>query len=214
MLGGGYAAIHFCRGAKPAIEAGRLEATVVSRENYHVFHGFVGEMLTGRVSPSHILSPARRIFPPARVHVAEIQRIDLRRQKVITSRAIDGARFELDYDHVVIALGSVDRLEAYPGLAGHAFKLKTYEDVLRLRNHIITMFELADIEHDSEERRRLLTFFIAGGGYAGTEIAGELSDLCTRLTKREYKRIDRSECRVVIVHPGKTILPELAGADA
>jgi NADH dehydrogenase len=213
VLGGGYAAIYICRALKPAIEAGRLEATVVSRENFHVFHGFVGEMLTGRVSPSHILSPARRIFPPAGVHVAEIQRIDLRRRKVVTSRHLDGSRFELDYDHVVIALGSVDRLEAYPGLAEHAFKLKTYEDVLRLRNHIITMFELADIEHDPAERRRLLTFFIAGGGYAGTEIAGELSDLCTRLTKREYKRISRDDCRVVLVHPGKTILPELYGTD-
>src|SRR5919202_5059077 len=211
MLGGGYAAIDFCRGAKPAIEAGRIDATVVARENFHFFHGFVGEMLTGRVSASHILSPARRIFPPARVHVAEIQRIDLRRQKVITSRAIDGARFELDYDHVVIALGSIDRLEAYPGLAEHAFKLKTYEDCLRLRNHSITMFELADIEHDPEERRRLLTFFVAGGGYAGTEIAGELSDLCSRLTRREYRGVRRDECRVVLVHPGRTIMPELSG---
>ena len=213
ILGGGYAAIYVCRALKPAIEAGRLEATVVSRENFHVFHGFVGEMLTGRVSASHILSPARRIFPPAKVHVAEIQRIDLRMRKVITSRNLDGSRFELEYDHVVIALGSVDRLEAYPGLAEHAFKLKTYEDVLRLRNHIITMFELADIEHDPDERKRLLTFFIAGGGYAGTEIAGELADLCTRLTKREYKDVSRDECRVVLVHPGKTILPELYGAD-
>jgi NADH dehydrogenase len=213
ILGGGYAAIYVCRALKPAIEAGRLEATVVSRENFHVFHGFVGEMLTGRVSASHILSPARRIFPPAKVHVAEIQRIDLRTRKVITSRNLDGSRFELEYDHVVIALGSVDRLEAYPGLAEHAFKLKTFEDVLRLRNHIITVFELADIEHDPEERKRLLTFFIAGGGYAGTEIAGELADLCTRLTKREYKGVSRDECRVVLVHPGKTILPELYGAD-
>jgi NADH dehydrogenase len=118
-------------------------------------------MLTGRVSPSHILSPARRIFPPAKVHVAEIQKIDLKRQTVTTSRNLDGNRFELDYDHLVICLGSIDRFEAYPGLAEHAFRLKTYEDVLRLRNHIITMFELADIEKDPAERRRLLTFFIA-----------------------------------------------------
>ena len=213
ILGGGYAAIYACKTLAPGIEAGRLEATVVSRENFHVFHGFVGEMLTGRVSPSHILSPARRIFPPAKVHVAEIQRIDLNRQTVTTSRNLDGNRFELDYDHLVICLGSIDRFEAYPGLAEHAFRLKTYEDVLRLRNHIITMFELADIEKDPAERRRLLTFFIAGGGYAGTEIAGELADLARRLTKREYKSIDPSECRFVLVHPGPTILPELYGDD-
>jgi len=213
ILGGGYAAIYACKALAPAIDAGRLDATVVSRENFHVFHGFVGEMLTGRVSPSHILSPARRIFPPAKVHVAEIQKIDLKRQTVTTSRNLDGNRFELDYDHLVVCLGSIDRFEAYPGLAEHAFRLKTYEDVLRLRNHIITMFELADIEKDPTERRRLLTFFIAGGGYAGTEIAGELADLAKRLTKREYKSIDPGECRFVLVHPGPTILPELYGDD-
>src|SRR5215212_2540690 len=213
MLGGGYTAIHFCRALKPAIEAGKLDVTVVNRENYHVFHGFVGEMLTGRVSPSHILSPARRIFPPANVHVGEIQNINLRSKFVTTARSIDGARVELPFDQLVIALGSVDRAEAYPGLAEHAFKLKTYEDVLRLRNHIISMFELADVERDEQERRRLLTFFIAGGGYAGTEVAGELSDLGRRLTKREYKRIDPDEIRVVLVHPGPTILPEMQGAE-
>jgi NADH:quinone reductase (non-electrogenic) len=213
VLGGGYAAIHLSRSMKPAIEAGRLDVTVVNRENYHVFHGFVGEMLTGRVSPSHILSPARRIFPPARVHVGEIQKINLNGKFITTARSIDGARVELPFDQIVIALGSVDRAEAYPGLAEHAFKLKTYEDVLRLRNHIISMFELADVERDEQERRRLLTFFIAGGGYAGTEVAGELSDLARRLTKREYKRVKLDEVRVVLVHPGPNILPELQGAE-
>jgi NADH dehydrogenase len=213
MLGGGYTAIHFCRAMAPAIEAGKVDVTVVNRENYHVFHGFVGEMLTGRVSPSHILSPARRIFPPAKVHVGEIQKINLRNKFITTARSIDGARVELEYDQLVIALGSVDRAEAYPGLAEHAFKLKTYEDVLRLRNHIIAMFELSDVERDEQERRRLLTFFIAGGGYAGTEVAGELSDLARRLTKREYKGVKLDEVRVVLVHPGPTILPEMQGAE-
>jgi NADH dehydrogenase len=213
IAGGGYAAIYACRALAPAIRAGKVEAIVVTRDNFQAFHGFVGEMLTGRLSPSHILSPARRIFPPADVHIAEIQKIDLRNRKVLTSRSLDGARSELHYDHLMISLGSVDRLEAYPGLAEHAFKLKTYEDCLRLRNHIITMFELADIEKDPEERRRLLTFFVAGGGYAGTEVAGELADLATRLTKREYRKVPREECRVVVVHPGPTILPELYADD-
>src|SRR3954464_8656208 len=213
MLGGGYTAIHFCRAMKPAIEAGKVDATVVNRENYHVFHGFVGEMLTGRVSASPILSPAPRIFPPAKVHVGEIQKINLRNKFITTARSIDGARVELEYDQLVIALGSVDRAEAYPGLAEHAFKLKTYEDVLRLRNHIIAMFELPDLERAEQERRRLLTFFVAGGGYAGTEVAGELADLARRLTKREYKGIRADECRFVLVHPGPPILPELYGDD-
>ena len=76
------------------------------------------------------------------------------------------------------------------------------------------MFELADIERDPAERRRLLTFFVAGGGYAGTEIAGELADFVRLLTKREYSGIRRDECRVVLVHPGPTLLPELYGSQS
>ena len=141
VLGGGYVAVTLTRGLRRAIERGEVDVTVVSRDNFHVFHGFVGEMVTGRVAPGNILSPVRRIFPPATVHVAEIESIDLDRRLVTTSRHLDGARFELPYDELVLALGTVQNTEAYPGLAEHAFKLKTYEDVLRLRNHIISMFE-------------------------------------------------------------------------
>ena len=213
VLGGGYVAIYLARASKRAIKADKLRCTVVNRANFQAFHGFVGEMVTGRVSPSHICSPARRLFPPAQVHVAEIQQIDLQNRVVTTARSIDGARTTLDYDQLVLCLGTVDRTEAYPGLAEHAYRLKTYEDCLRLRNHFIEMFELAEIESDPDERRRLLTFFIAGGGYAGTEVAGEMSDLARLLCEKEYPRINRDECRFVLVHPGPTILPELYGRD-
>jgi len=213
ILGGGYVAVYACRALKRAMRAGQVEVVVVSRANYQAFHGFIGEMVTGRLMPSTILSPARRLYGPARVHVGEIERVDLRDRVVRTSRSIDGARQELRFDQLVVCLGSTDRLEAYPGLAEHAFRLKTYDDCARLRNHIIRMFELADIEPDPDERRRLLTFFVAGGGFAGTEVAGEVSDFATRLTRAEYRGVRRDECRVVLVHPGPTILPELHGDD-
>jgi NADH dehydrogenase len=212
ILGGGYVPITLTRELRKAIERDEVAATVVSRDNFHSFHGFVGEMITGRIGPSSMLSPVRRIFAPARVHVGEIEKIDLDARKVLTSRHLDGARYELDYDHLVLALGSAEHLELYPGLAEHAFKVKTYEDCFRLKNHILEMFELADIESDPEERRRLLTFFVAGGGYAGTEIAGELADFVRLLTENEYSSIRRDECRVVLVHRGSTILPELYGS--
>lgn len=209
ILGGGYVAIAATKALRGAIRRGEAEVTVVSRENYHAFHGFIAEMLTGRIQPGQILSPVRRIFAPARIHVGEIEAIDLAERRVVVGRQLDGRTQELTHDHVVLALGSVDNLAAYPGLAEHAFKLKTYDDCFRLKNQIITMFELADIETDPAERRRLLTFFVAGGGFAGTEVAGELSDYIRLLTAREYRTIRREECRVVLVHPGPSILPEL-----
>jgi NADH:ubiquinone reductase (H+-translocating) len=211
VLGGGYAAYTITRALRRAIKRGQVDCTVVSRENFHAFHGFIGEMLTGRVSASHILSPARRIFAPAKLHVAEIEKVDLDQKSVITSRRLDGRRFELSYDHLVISMGIRDRTDVYPGLEEHAFRLKTYPDCFRLRNHIIEMFELASIETDPEERRRLLTFFVAGGGFAGTEVAGELADFARRLTEREYSSISKDECRFVLVEPGPTILPEVYG---
>lgn len=214
VLGGGYVPITLTRELRRSVERGEVDVTVVSRDNFHTFHGFVGEMITGRIGPSSMLSPVRRIFAPAGVHVGEIESIDLDARKVVTSRHLDGARFELAYDHLVLCLGSSENLDAYPGLAEHAFKLKTFRDCLQLKNHVLEMFELADIERDPDERRRLLTFVVAGGGYAGTEIAGELADFIRLLTKREYSGIRRDECRVVIVHPGPTLLPELYGSQS
>ncbi len=212
VLGGGYVPITLTRELRKPIQQGRIDVTVVSRENFHAFHGFVGEMITGRIGAGNMLSPVRRIFAPARVHVAEIESIDLAGRRVVTSRHLDGARFELAYDQLVLALGTSENLEAYPGLAEHSFRLKAFQDCFRLKNHLVDMFELADIETDPEERRRLLTFLVAGGGYAGTEIAGELADFVRLLTNREYAGIDRRECRVVLVTPGPTILPELYGS--
>ena len=214
MLGGGYVPITLTRALRRPIARGELDVTVVCRENFHIFNGFVGEMITGRIGPGSMLSPVRRIFAPAKIHVAEIESIDLDARKVVTSRHLDGARFELDYDQLVLALGSTESSDAYPGLAEHAFKLKAFSDCLLLKNHLLEMFELADIETDPAERRRLLTFVVVGGGYAGTEIAGELADFARLLTKREYSRIRREECRVLIVHPGPTLLPELYGSQS
>jgi len=212
ILGGGYVAITLTRELRPLVRRGAVDVTVVSRDNFHVFHGFIGEMVTGRIGPSNLLSPVRRIFAPAKVHVAEVERIDLEQQRVVTSRHLDGARFELEYDHAVLCLGSAEDFSRYPGLAEHAFRLKAYRDCFALRNHILEMFELAEIETDPEERRRLLTFVVCGGGYAGAEIAGELADFVGRLTTNEYRQIAREECRVVLVHRGNVLLPELYGS--
>ncbi|HTU86112.1 MAG TPA: FAD-dependent oxidoreductase [Solirubrobacteraceae bacterium] len=211
VLGGGYVAVKLCHALRKPVAERQIDLTVVTGSTHHVFHGFVGEMVTGRVSPTNILSSVRRLFAPAKVHVGEIQTIDLDGRRAIVARGIDGQRTEIGWDHVVLALGTEDRTDAYPGLEEHAFKLRAYEDCFALKNHVIDMFELADVERDAEERRRLLTFFIAGGGFAGVEVAGELADFARRLTGEgnEYPHLRYEECRFVLVHPEPAILPEL-----
>jgi NADH:ubiquinone reductase (H+-translocating) len=214
ILGGGFVAHDTVAVLKRSIKRGDITATVVDRDNFLTFHGLVGEMVTGRIVPENVVNPARRIFAPAQVHVGEIESIDVEAKRVVTSRRLDGRRFELEYDYAVVGVGCGENLERYPGLAEHAFRLRRFEDCFRLKNHVIEMLELADVERDPEERTRLLTFFVAGGGFSGAELAGELSDFLARLTRREYKGIRRDECRVVIVHPGKTLLPELYGSQS
>lgn len=209
ILGGGYVTITATRNLRKAIQAGEIEVTVVSRENFHCFHGFVGEMLTGRVSVGSIVSPVRRIFGPANIHIASVEHIDLQQQRVTVSRPDDGSTYELAYDHLMIAMGSSDNTDMYPGLREHAFSLKTYDGCVKLKNHILRQFELASITQDPEERKALLTFVTAGGGYAGTEIAGEIADFCRILTEGEYRHLRREECRSILICKTDTILPEL-----
>lgn len=211
IVGGGFVAIGAMTVLRPAIRRGQVRVTVIDRENYKCFHGVIAEVLVGRVSPMHALNPTRRMFKGAKLHLAEVESIDVAARTVRTARCIDGLRQDLAYDHLVLGLGSVDNLAVYPGLAEHAFKLKTYDDSFRLRSHILTMFETAEIESDPGERRRLLTFFVAGGGYAGTEVAAEIAALTATLAGKEYPHVRREDCRVVLVHPGATILPELYG---
>src|SRR5262249_24995985 len=140
------------RALRPLIRQRRARVTVLDRENFLFYHGLLAEFLVGRLTASTVLSPSRRMFPPARFHQAEIEEIDLGGQTVTASTQPDGIRRMLGYDHLVVGLGSADNLEMYPGLGEHAFRLKAYQDVFHLRNHLLRMFELAEIESDPEER--------------------------------------------------------------
>jgi len=211
-LGGGWVALYLARALRRAIRRGEVELTIVSRENFHTFHGFIPEMLVGRIQPQHIVTPSRWVFPPARFHNAEIESIDPVARKVVTSRAIDGRQYVLEYDHAVVSLGCVDDLSRFPGLAEHTLRVKTYWDCVKARSHVLSLLEMAEIEADPEERRRLLTFVCVGGNFGGIEVAAELADYFHVLVKREFRRLKREEFRVIVVHSGPEILPELGAS--
>lgn len=211
-LGSGWASMYCVRAMRRAIRRGEVDVTVVGRDNFHTFHGFIAEMLTGRIQPGQIVTAARRMFPPARFHNGEIESIDLERRIVTTARHLDGKRYELPFDHLFVALGSMDDLSRYPGLSEHALKLKTYWDCFKVRNHILAMLELAEIEPDPAERKKLLTFVIVGGNYGGIEVAAELEDLIRILARKEFPGINPAEASVQVIHSGPRILPELVSS--
>jgi NADH dehydrogenase len=209
VLGGGYVAIWLTKILRSAIKRGEVQLTVVDKNNYHTFHGLVPEMLTGVVQAGQIISPARRLFSPGRFVSAEVKRIDTATKKVTAARILDGLEVELEYDELVLNVGSVDDLARYRGIGEHTMRLKGYFDCIRVRNHLLAMLEMAELERDEAERQRLLHVVIAGGNYAGIEVAAELCDLFDDVIGDEYRNIRREEVRVSVVHGGTQILPEL-----
>jgi NADH:ubiquinone reductase (H+-translocating) len=209
IVGGGFLAIRAARSFYKAINQGEVDVTLISRENHQIFHGFIAEMVTGRIASGHLISPLRRIYKKVNVHVGEIETVNFRSQMITTSSNRDGRQHQIPYDHLVISEESVDDFVSNSGLAKHAIKLKTYEDCLQLKAHILKMFDLAASSINRVEQKRLLTFVVVGGGYGGTELAGELADYIRLLISKEYKQIKRENCKVVLVQPGPHVIPEL-----
>jgi len=209
-MGGGYASAYLLKALKSKIKDGLIHLTIIDRNNYHVFHGLVSEMLVGKVQSGNIISPARTLFEGADFHNAEIESVDFSAKKIITTRFLDGKKYSVYYDHLVIGLGSFDDVSRFHGLSENTFRLKSYWGVFKLKNHIVNMFEVAEIEPDPHERARLLTFVIAGANYAGIEVATELDEYAELLTKKYYKKINYAEVKIIVINSGKGVLPELA----
>jgi len=211
VIGGGYAGLYACQRLSRAARKGEIRLTVITKENFHIWHGFIGEMLTGRILPTQILSPVRRIFKDATLHIGIVRRIDLSNKTIQTIREIDGRSMELTYDKLIVTVGSKQNSESFQGLAEHGFALKTWDDCYQLKNHILRMYELASITSDPTERKAMLTFFVAGGGFSGSEVAGELADFARQLARKDFPGLNPEEVEVFLAHPQETILPELFG---
>jgi NADH:ubiquinone reductase (H+-translocating) len=208
-LGGGYVAIYLAKALRRHVRAGRVRLTVVDLENFQCFHGLIPEMLTGKIQPTDTLSPARRLFAPGDFVNAEVEDIDLEGKQVTVARLLDGRRLTIPYDHLVLGLGSTEHMGRFPGLAEHSFRLKAYSGCLAVRNHVINMLELADMERDPVERRRLLNFVIVGGNYAGVEVAGEFREFLPVVARKHFPNIPVDEIKITLVVSGDHILPEL-----
>jgi NADH dehydrogenase len=194
---------------RPAVKKGEVKLTVVSRDNYSTVHGLIAEMLTCKIQPQQINSSVREMIAPAHLHNAEIESVDVSHQRVLTRRSLDGRAYTLQYDHLVVGVGSVEDFCRYAGISDHTFPLKTFADCYRLRSHLVSVLEMASIETNPEERRRLLTFVVAGGNYAGVEVACDLVDYFRFLSRTRYPELKFQEFRVALVEAGPRILPEL-----
>ncbi len=208
ILGGGYGGVYAALELQSAAKRGEIELTLISRENFFLFQPMLAEVISGSISPLNVVSPIRRIVPHADIHQAEIESIDAENRRVAIRYPGHARLTYIHYDHLIFAVGSATDLSRFTGVEEHALPFKTLGDAFRLRNHLISMLEAADVEEDPFYKHLTLTFVIAGGGYTGVEVTSEINEFL-RVASRSYRNIDPDDFRVILLHRSGRILPEL-----
>lgn len=214
VLGGGFAGMRTAECLERELQGDLgISITLVSDTNAILFTPMLAEVAGGSLEPSHISTPLRSSLRRAEVIRGHVCGADLDGRRVFleadNAAGENAPKREIAYDHLIFALGSVSNYWGMSNIEKVAFNFKSLMDAIRIRNHVIEMFERADRQPDSELRRELLTFVIAGGGFAGVELAGALNDFAHGILA-DYPRLNRDDLTVVLVHAGNRILPELS----
>ena len=207
VLGGGY--VGFYTALRLRRRLGRQDAAivVVDPRSYMTYQPFLPEAAAGSIEPRHVVVSHRRELRGVDVLTGRVTQI---RHADRTARIAppEGEEYEVTYDHLVVALGSVSRTLPIPGLAEQALGFKQVEEAIALRNHVLHKLENAASTWDPELRRRMLTFTFVGGGFAGIEAIAEVEDMA-RDALRYYDSIQPEDLRFVMIEGSTRILPEL-----
>ena len=207
ILGGGfggiYAALEFEKRQDPD-----FEVTLISQDNFFLFTPMLHEVAASDLDLTHIVNPIRKMLSHVRFFEGEVQSINLVERCVVVAHGFDRHKHTLEYDHIVFALGSVTNFYNIPGLQERAVTMKSLGDAIELRNRLIEHLEEADTECAANDREPLLSFVVAGGGFAGVETVGSINDLLKEALPY-YPNLKPEMVRVVLVHPGDFVLPEL-----
>src|SRR5271167_3269260 len=213
ILGGGFAGMTTAECLERDLEKDpSVTISLVSETNALLFTPMLAEVAGSSLEPSHISTPLRSTLHRTEFVRGRVASIDLENKRVALDAGMGGnesCRSELAYDHLVLALGAVSNYLGLTNVQKLAFDFKSLIDAIRIRNHVIEMFERADRESDPAVRVAMLTFVIAGGGFAGVELAGALNDFARGILA-DYPNLRREDVRVVLVHARDRILPELS----
>ncbi|GAC1613658.1 MAG: NAD(P)/FAD-dependent oxidoreductase [Vulcanimicrobiaceae bacterium] len=208
ILGGGFAAIATAQRLERLLHPDEARVTVVSRENFSLFTPMLPEVSSGEIDVRHVVTPVRTQLKSADFKLGEVLKIDCIGKAVTFEHTLRGDREVLSYDHLVIALGSVISTYGLPGVGERVFALKTLEDAGILRNRFMWLLELADSTRDEDERRRLLTMVVVGGGFTGVEATGEMVELFNDVS-RFFPNVRSSDIHIALVEGGPDLLSGL-----
>jgi NADH:ubiquinone reductase (H+-translocating) len=208
ILGGGFAGLYAAMELEKRLAHDQdVEITLVNRENYFIFTPMLHEVAASDLDLTAIVNPVRKMLRRVNFFEGEIESIDLSQKQVVVSHGLAHHQHSRRYDHLVIGLGSITNLYELPGLDERNLTMKSLGDAIRLRNHIIAQLEEADNECVTK-KNTLLCFVVAGGGFSGVETIGALNDF-VREVLPSYSHLSEDMLRVVLVHAGPVILPEL-----
>jgi len=209
IAGGGFAGLYAAKYLdKRLARRSDIEVTLISRENFILFTPMLHEVAGGDLSPADIVNPLRRILRHVNVVQADIQAIDLTTKKIRCVAGVRNMELEFEFDHLLLTIGSETNFFDLQDVRNWAVTMKSLSDAAVLRNRMVELLEEASLEKDETTRRELLTFVTAGGGFAGVETTGAVNDF-VRETVKFYPSLREETIRVVVVHPGKFLLPEL-----
>jgi NADH:ubiquinone reductase (H+-translocating) len=210
IIGAGFAGLWAAR----TLSRSQTDVLVLDRNNYHTFFPLLYQVAAAELGPEDIVYPVRSILRGQRnlrFLMNEVTEIDLAAKQVKTTDHV------FPYDYLVLAIGSTSHFFGVTGAAEYAFQLKTLEQALALRNHILFRFERALCETDPERRKQMLTFAIVGGGPTGVEFAGALAELIRGSLVKDYHALDPREMHVLLLEATDRLLanfPERLGTYA
>lgn len=205
VVGGGFGGVAAVRGLRNA----RCRITLIDRRNHHLFQPLLYQVATAALSPAEIATPIRSLFRHqgnVRVCLAEVTGVDAAAREVLLGAA------RIRFDYLVLATGARHSYFGQDSWSGHAPGLKSIEDATAIRSRLLRAFEEAENALDEGERAAWLTFVVVGGGPTGVELAGAIAELARHGMEREYRAIDPTTARVILIQSGSRILPTFAPA--
>jgi len=208
IVGGGFGGVQCAKVLSRSLRPANAEVVLFNDENHLVFSPLLAEVVGSSVNALDVIVPLRQLLPRVFCRTEAVQAIDLARGEV-EYEGNGGELARMPYDQLVLACGNVTNLNVVPGMADHAFPLKTVGDATALRSHIMEQMEKAEVCTDPERRRWHLTFVVVGGGFSGAEAAGEINDL-VRSSARYFRTFCREDVAVILIHSREQILPEIS----
>jgi len=209
ILGGGFGGMHILKELQKKLDAKNTSITIVSENNYFLFTPMLPEVASGMLNPRDITTPIREFCTNAKFYQATVFSVDLEQKLVTITRKFDGKNHALEYDYLVLAVGSINNFFGNKTIEENSFTIKSVEDAIELRNQTLLMMEIAAQTGSLELQKKFLTFTVVGAGFAGVEIIGEINHFVRKSVKQAYPTINATNINMILISSRNEILPEL-----